>query len=65
MLRIHVSTLTKLTSSGELPSVKVGKRTLILRTAVEAFIRGERVDPLEAPDTGMPDGTPSIFNRKD
>lgn len=63
-LRVHISTLTNLTTSGALAVVKVGKRTLITRGALESYIRGERPDPLTADDTGLPGGTRSIFNRE-
>jgi len=61
-LRIHLATLTELTVSGALPSVRIGRRVMITRGALEAYIRGEPVDPLAADDRGgLPGGTPSIF----
>lgn len=60
-LRINVSYLTHLTQTGQLHSVRIGRRVLIPRLSLEAFIRGE---PSPAQDGNWP-GTPSMFNRND
>ena len=62
-LRVHVQTMNKLVKRGALAVVRVEGRTLVTRGALEAYIRGEQVDPLTGTDTGLPGpSTPSMFN---
>lgn len=56
-LRCTVTYISELTISGALYSVKVGKKVLIPRAALEAFIRGE---PQPNLDGNWP-GTPPLF----
>lgn len=57
-LRCTTAYVTELTKSGELHSTKVGKRVLVPRAYLEAFIRGER--GLRDDDGNWP-STPSLF----
>lgn len=43
-LRVHSSTVGKLARSGQLYSVRAGRRMLIPRAALEAWVRGEKFD---------------------
>lgn len=45
ILRVSRTTLWRLTQSGELYAVRVGKRVLYPREAIDARLRGERFDP--------------------
>lgn len=62
-LRCSPAWLTQLTSSGQLFSIKNGRRRLYPRAALTAFIRGEKFDPggLHADDGETWPPTPSIF----
>ena len=57
-LRCTVNHVTTLTQSRKLYSVRVGKRVLVPRCNLEAFIRGEPV-PV---DDGKWPPTPSLFD---
>lgn len=62
-LRVHIQTMNKLVKAGKLAAIKIEGRTLITRGALEAYIRGDTVDPLAGTDTGLPGAsTPSMFN---
>lgn len=58
-LRVNTATMTQLTNDGELYHLRIGRRVLYPRAALEAFIRGEKQD-MSAPDLFPP--TPSMFN---
>lgn len=45
ILRVSRTTLWRLTQSGELYAVRVGRRVLFPREAIDARLRGERFDP--------------------
>lgn len=60
-LRINQAYLTTISKSGELQSIRIGRRRLYPRWCLEAFIRGERGPQLGAPDA--PTNTPSLFHR--
>lgn len=62
-LRIHISTLTELTVSGKLDTVRIGRRVLIPVAELQRFIRHGDSDPIRRGDRGaIPGGTPSMFN---
>jgi excisionase family DNA binding protein len=42
-LRVSRATVRRLISRGQLPIVKVGRRTLVTRQALEAFVRQQQV----------------------
>jgi excisionase family DNA binding protein len=53
-LRVSRATVRRLITRGQLPIVKVGRRTLVTRQALEAFVRQQVrvvVHPLVAEDT--------------
>lgn len=58
-LRCTVQYITELTRSGRLHSVRIGKRVLVPRASLEAFIRGEPAD--EHTDGHWPP-TPAMFD---
>lgn len=65
-LRITPQWLTTLTSSGQVYSIKSGRRRLYPRAALTAYVRGERfVDSLEGDDTTTWPPTPSVFGMLD
>ena len=64
-LRITPAWLTELTNTGQLYSIKSGRRRFYPRAALTAYIRGERFDPtggLDGDDTASWPATPSMFN---
>lgn len=65
-LRITKAWLTELTKTGQLYSIKSGRRRLYPRAALTAYVRGERfVDSLEGDDTSTWPPTPSVFSGDD
>lgn len=63
LLRINLVYLTQITKSGELHSIRVGRRRLIPRASLEAYIRGEREPRWDYPDVET--DTPSLFKAPD
>lgn len=65
-LRITPAWLTELTKSGQLHSIKSGRRRLYPRAALTAYIRGERFETgISGDDTSTWPATPSIFSGGD
>lgn len=60
-LRCTKQYVTKLTRAGQLYHLRIGKRILIPRVNLEAFIRGE---PVPVHDGNWPP-TPSLFDQPD
>lgn len=58
-LHCSVNHVTTLTQAGTLYSVRVGRRVLVPRCNLEAYIRGE---PTPAPGDGNWPPTPSLFD---
>lgn len=62
-LRITTAWLTELTKSGQVYSIKSGRRRLFPRAALTAYIRGESFNTgVDADDTSTWPPTPSIFS---
>lgn len=57
-LRVNVATVSAITTAGELHAIRLGRRLLIPRVALERFVRGEP-GPI---DDGQWPPTPSMFN---
>lgn len=61
-LRITPAWLTELTNTGQLHSIKSGRRRFYPRAALTAYIRGERFETgISGEDTTTWPPTPSIF----
>jgi excisionase family DNA binding protein len=62
-LRVSRATVTRLIAKGQLPVVKVGRRTFITRQALDAFVQHQQVR--RAPDTRASDGERLSDHRPD
>ena len=70
LLRVSLTTLTRLTKAGQLGSIKVGRQVRIPRTAIDRYLDGsapERgpVDPLRDPELSTWPPTESLLSLLD
>lgn len=65
VLRVSLTTMSRIVGSGELPHLRIGSALRIPREALDAYVRGEYagapVEPMSAPDVGTWPPTESLL----
>ena len=52
LLRICLRSVRKLSATGQLPTVRIGSRTLFTQDGVERFVRAREAEASRPPETG-------------
>lgn len=65
VLRVSLTTMSRIIGSGRLPHLRIGRAVRIPREALDAYVRGEYDDtlgdPLNRPEVGTWPPTPSLL----
>lgn len=66
VLRVSLTTMSRIIGSGRLPHLRIGRAVRIPREALDAYVRGEydntMGDPMAQPEVGTWPPTPSLLD---